>query len=107
MHVHLNVKMAFYFYINLKMLKKSEKLTTAKWEWFDNDSWLSRNTWDSNLSYRIQCRQDTGKNECQAIGGLTRQQLYEESNTILEYINVPVLHVVTQLVWLTRNNFFY
>jgi hypothetical protein len=103
----LNVKMAFLFYINLKMLKILEKLTTVKWEWFDNDSWLSRTTRGSNLPYRSQCRQGTGETGCQAIGGLTQQQLYEESNTILEYINVPVLHVVIQWVWLTRNNFFY
>jgi hypothetical protein len=47
-----------------------------------------------------------GETGCQANGGLTRQ-LYEESNTVLEYINVPVLRVVTHLVWLTRNHFFY
>jgi len=85
-----------HIYINLKMLKKSEKLTAAKWEWFDNDSWLSRTTQGSNLSHRSQCRQDAGETGCQAIGGLTRQQLYRESDIILEYINVPVLlHVLT------------
>jgi hypothetical protein len=51
------------------MLKKYEKLTTAKWEWFYNDS--CQEPHKAVTSHTEASADETQETGCQAIGGLT------------------------------------